>query len=305
MTELKKLPYFCYVNSNYTGVNDYGLIDLTKLPFVGELSNNLFEFKWTPKTQGQAVQKVVAFGKTMIEKKFKVVIGDTPYETDAVKTENYAENLEYFLQTTDVDINNVKMGRLYVGDYFLECYIIASGKPKRYLGTNKTMIECTLLCEHGNWQKEETSIYRANTFDEQDEYAQIGFIYPHGYPYNYASKYGKNYLVNESYMNTNFEITFYGAAVNPEITIGGNLYQMMVTLGVDDYLKINSKTKRCMLYRGDGTTENVFKYRNKENYIFEPIKGGKNAVLLSPQANVDVKLFIERSEPKWSTKKWI
>lgn len=305
MSKAKKRPYFCYCNSNYTGASDYGLIDLNKMPFVGELSNNLFAFKWTPITQGQAVQKVVGFEKYMVEKKFKVIIGDTPYITDSVHTENYAENLEYFLQNTDVDINNVKMGRLYVGDYFLECYIVASGKPRRYLQTNKTMIECSILCEKGNWQKEDISIYRANVFNSQDEYGEIGFVYPYDYDFDYASKYGKDYLINESYMDTDFEITFYGAAVNPEITIGGNLYQMLVTLDVDDYLKINSKNMTCTLYHNDGTTENVFKHRNKDNDIYEKIKGGKNAVLLSGNANVDVKLFIERSEPKWSEKKWV
>ena len=64
-------PYFRYINSENRE------IDLTKAPFIGELSNELLGFKWTPITQGQAIQKIVKFEKQMVEKKFNVIISGT------------------------------------------------------------------------------------------------------------------------------------------------------------------------------------------------------------------------------------
>ena len=288
---------FYYVNSNGR------VIDFTKPPFLGEKSNNLLEFKWDYITQGQAVQKIVKFEKYMVEKKFHVLIsGDTPRD--------YYSNLELFLQLTDVDINNLTMGRLYIGKYFLECYIFASGKPKKYLGTNKTLVECSIVCEKGNWQSEgKFSFTPAGGGGGQS--TGYGFVYPYDYNYDYSAPYSANTILNESYMDTDFQIIFYGADVVPEITIGGNLYRVDFELGYNDYMVIDSKKKTATAYvqsieSGEVvvTPVNVFRYRERDYNLFEKIKGGGNSVLYDDTTTADVTLYYERSEPKWSEEIW-
>lgn len=282
---------FYYENSNGRK------IDLNKPPFLGVLSNNLFEFEWDYVTQGQAVQKIVKFEKYMKQKTFQVLLS-------GLDDHDYLGNLELFLQLTDVDINNLQMGKLWVDDYYLEGYIFASSKPKRYLNTTKTLIECSLICENGNWQSEEIYRFRAGIEDEHEEYTGYGIHYPYEYPYDYAAPFSSNTIVNESYLDTNFEITFYGALEQPQITIGGNLYKIRCDLGPDDYLKINSKTKTAIVTRQNGEQENVFAYRDKSYNLFEKIKWGGNLVIKPENAAIDVKLFYERSEPKFTEAKW-
>ena len=296
------IPFFRYVNS------ENRLINLTKPPFIGELSNDLLGFKWTPITQGQAVQKIVKFEKYMVQKKFNVLIsGDTP--------RNYYANLEQFLQITDKDINNLKMGRLYVGDYYLECYIVASGKKKKYLSTGKTLIELSVICERGNWQSEHLFKFSPTGSQGNEGYTGNGIYYEiengvikgYDYNYDYAAPFTKNEFANASYMDTDFEITLYGATNTPKVVIGGNTYEFVdLPLLEHERIVINSKDKTCILYRQNGSTENVFKYRGRESKIYEKIKGGANAVIIPDEnASVDIKLFYERSEPKWSDELWI
>lgn len=282
---------FYYLNSNGRKV------DLTKQPYIGAMSNSLFEFEWDYITQGQAVQKIVKFEKRMKTKTFQVVIsGNTSKE--------YRENLDKFLQLTDVDINNMQMGKLYVGDYYLECYIFASGKKKTYINTLKTMVECSIICENGNWQSDEKWVFRAGQAPEGGEPTGSGIIYPYNYPYNYSAPFGRNNIVNESYLDTDFEMVFYGANLLPEVTIGGNDYRINYELDTDDYLTINSRKKAAYVTKNNGEKINVFMYRDRDWDIFEKIKSGGNVVLLSSNAALDVTLFYERSEPFWGDQKW-
>ena len=284
---------FYYENSNGRK------IDLNKPPFIGVLCNNLFEFKWDYVTQGQAVKKIVKFEKLMKQKKFQILInGRSEYE--------YLGYLEQFLQLTDVDINNLQKGKLWIDDYYLEGYIFASSKPKQYLHTDKTLIECTLICEKANWQSEEVYRFYANgrsDSDEHDDYT-YGIYYPYDIPYDYAAPFGINTILNESYFDTDFEITFYGVNPSPEVTIGGQKYKVSRALAVDDRMVINSKEKTITIIRKNGNKENAFRYRDRNHNIFEKIKSGGNNVIKPRNVAIDVKLFYERSEPKYTENKW-
>lgn len=281
---------FYYINSQGKK------IDFTKPPFLGLPNNALFDYQWTYVTQGQAVQKIVKFEKLMVEKTFPVVVsGDTEAE--------YLGNLDKFLQATDVDIDKLKMGELHIGKYFLECYIFASTKNKRYLGTNKSKITLSIISERGNWQSSELFSYVAG--ENQEEDTGTGFDYPYDYMIDFNVGFDKNTIINESYMDTDFELTFYGPSLLPEVTIGGNVYRVNKELENGDYLKINSKDKTVTLFKANSTQENVFAYRDRDNYIFEKIHAGGNLVLWDSELLWDIRLFYERSEPKWSDVKWI
>lgn len=297
-----KCGYF-YENSNGR------LIDLNILPFLGIKSNDLFSFKWNYITQGQAVQKIVKFEKAMIERKFEVLISN-------VSDELYLGNLELFLQLTDVDINNVEMGKLWLDDYYLEGYIFASTKKKRYLNTFKTIIELTIVSENGNWQSEEVKRFYKGDYDPLDPESQdtgYGRMYPYDYKYDYSAPFGARVITNESYLDTDFELVIHGPfTIDPTdpdnngvyVTIGGNDYRIKKSLGNNDILRINSKTKTAIITHYDGTTENVFAYRDKSWNLFEKIKGGRNVVVKPSSIAVELTLFYERSEPKYTEAKW-
>ena len=271
-------------------------IDFTKEPFIGLINNNLLNYDWTYITQGQAVQKIVKFEKLMREKNFNVVItGETE--------KDYYGNLDKFLQIIDADIDTLQMGELHVGNYFLECYIFASSKSLRYLNTNKTKVTLSIVCEKGNWQRSEFFSYAIGSGGEEE--TGTGFDYPWDYPLDFNVGFDRNTIVNESYMGTDFEMNIYGPVLEPEIIIGGHTYRVDHEVEDGQYLQINSKKKTITLYKIDGTTENLFSYRDRDNYIFEKIHSGGNMVSFAEGLLWDIRLFYERSEPKWSEVKWI
>lgn len=284
---------FYYENSNGRK------IDLNAPPFLGVKCNDLWNFKWNYITQGQAVQKIVKFEKAMVERKFQVVIS-------GLDERRYLGNLELFLQLTEADINNVKMGKLWVDDYYLEGYIIASTKPKQYLNTTMTMIELTVVSEKGNWQSEESYHLRSghDNPDEEEAYTGYGIYYPYEYNYDYAAPFDSRTIINEAYLDTDFQIIFYGAYSNPEVTIGGNLYKIHYALGADDYVVINSKYKTAILTHYNGEQVNMFPYRERGWNLFEKVKSGGNLIAKPNNLAVDITLYYERSEPKWTEAKW-
>ena len=287
---------FYYENSNGRK------IDLTKPPFIGVRSNDLFSFKWDYITQGQAVQKIVKFEKSMVKREFQVLVS-------GIDEYRYYGNLELFLQLTDVDINNLQMGKLWIDDYYLEGYIYASKKEKRYLNTDKTLINLSIISEKGNWQSEETYNFFPYSVDSGEEaYTGNGIYYPYDYKYDYSAPFGVNTIINESYLDTDFQIIFYGPHLEendyPTVTIGGYEYTIQRHMDEDDYMVINSKKKTCTLVKSNGTTINVFNDRDRNWNIFQKIKSGGNLVYRPESARVDITLYYERSEPKYTEAKW-
>lgn len=129
---------------------------------------------------------------------------------------------------------------------------------------------------------------------------ETGASYPHDYPFNYGSSTTAKVIVNPGFVASNFRLAVDGPCINPAVTIGGNLYQVNVTVASGEYLKIDSSAKTVTLYGSSGTQTNVFNSRNREAYIFEKIPAGTNAVVWSGDFNFEITLLEERSEPQWT-----
>lgn len=106
-------------------------------------------------------------------------------------------------------------------------------------------------------------------------------------------------MENKCIGEANFELIFYGAAVDPQITIGGNVYGLETTLKEGEYATVNSITKKIRQYSITGEETNIFDRRDRENNIFQKIPEGTLAVLRSKEMQVDVTLYDERGEPEW------
>ena len=69
-------------------------------------------------------------------------------------------------------------------------------------------------------------------------------------------------LVNRNFVESNFRLVVYGVAENPEITIGGHVYSVDVSVAKNEYLTIDSIEKTVVLTKPDGSTVNCFNLRN-------------------------------------------
>lgn len=244
-------------------------------------------------------------------------------------TEEYLDIIENFYRAIETDIQNEEPGRLYVGEYYLLCYISGDKKEDAFLGIPSQIKNLTIVTDYPFWCRDKTyhffaspeQIIDANTREEIDsvlDNSELTPDYPYEYTYGFVTKYkpatkkvlydykydyfwnhtiGK--LDNDHFAGSNFKIIIYGPCTHPEIRIGGNIYRVSATLSDGEYMVIDSRNRTVVKYAINGIVENKFNSRDKENNVFKKIPPGKNSVKWNAQYPFDVILLQERSMPKW------
>ena len=198
----------------------------------------------------------------------------------------------------ETDVANNKTGKMYFGDYYLDCCIIASDTHVSNVLVSRTDVVLEIYSTKDWWIKEQLfSFVKANAMAEPQ--AENEKIYSYSYPYNYGQSVGNENFYYESIKDSEFKMIVYGMVNNPQITINDHLYNVNVELNESEYLVIDSLEKSIYTVSANGTKTNVFNKRNFNSYVFEAIKQGANAVSWSGGFSFDLIVYEERSEPKW------
>lgn len=127
-----------------------------------------------------------------------------------------------------------------------------------------------------------------------------GFDYPYEYNLEYGVQIGGRTIANSTYTGNAFRLLIYGAVTNPTIIIGGHSYTVNGAVGEGETLTIDSMAKTITLTTASGAKINYFDKRDRQNYIFQPIQPGQNAVTWSGDFGFELTVIEERSEPKWT-----
>lgn len=261
-----------------------GSVSLDTNPYYLTDETDLFDYSWK---YSDDRNKIRVISKSYGERKLPILI--------KARTKQECENARNELCSIfENDVINNKRGRLYVGDYYIECFVISSKKDMHTIRNNHALIEYTIATK-GDWTREQTIDFL------QESHSTGGFDYEYDYEYDFGlENAGESTLTNEHYYDVNFIITVSGQCTNPSITIGDNTYTVNVELNVGDNLFINSKEKTIYVIRANGYYENRFASRDRSNYIFEPIKSGYQKVSWNGEYRWQITLIEERSEPKWT-----
>lgn len=248
--------------------------------------NDLRDYEWGY----DAVNgKISSFKKEIKEKTLPVLI-KAGSEEEGLRIKN-----ELF-EIAEKDVLKKSHGKIVLGDYYLKCFIIGSKKKNYLIDKGYLEVELKIATDYQMWTKETTTAYKAGAVATTGKNKD----YPHDYSYDYANGSQNKTLLNEGLADADFEITIYGACMNPMIVIGGHSYNVNTELLTGEYLKINSKEKKIYKVKYDGEVVNQFNLRNREYYIFKKISAGANNVSWSGMFGFDVTLLEERSEPKWT-----
>lgn len=200
-----------------------------------------------------------------------------------------------FLEITEYDVERKKPGKLYYGDYYLECFVIKSStEPTKNYESERSII---IMGPSNEWVKEKTFRFGISLSDQTLE--NINSDYPRDYPYDYASNISAGEILNESYNSEDFRMTIYGPSIDPWIKIGKNIYQIYTEIMESEYLIIDSRDQTVIQYDRTGGQEIKFNSRNKKYKIFEKIPIGSNAVECDGGYGIDIIIYEKRSEPKW------
>lgn len=191
------------------------------------------------------------------------------------------------------DVRNMTQGKIWWNNFYKEGFVYSTSNDDYEELFESVEHEIEFLSVNPSWIRRTTYQYRA----QANETGTLD--YPRDYGYDYDRSDILEVLENKCIGEANFELIFYGAAVDPQITIGGNVYGLETTLKEGEYATVNSITKKIRQYSITGEETNIFDRRDRENNIFQKIPEGTLAVLRSKEMQVDVTLYDERGEPEW------
>ncbi len=247
--------------------------------------NDLYDYSWSITSKND---RITSLRKGMCSKQITVII----------KGKNADECIQIANQMFTVmekDTLSVRHGKLFIGDYYLKCYITGSQKNEYVRATGYLKVTLKISTDFPYWIKENTETFNYGTGSKG-----TNMDFSRDFPSDYTSNLISKQLNNTGFVPTNFCINIYGACDNPKITMGGHDYEVAVSVAKNEYLTIDSIAKTIILTHADGTLENCFNKRNKDSYIFEKLPIGMSNVSANGDFKFDITILEERGEPKWT-----
>lgn len=127
------------------------VVNLIETPYRMLTETDLLNWEWQYETVGNNFPYATAFKNQMVSKTFKLRVSGSS-ETD------FLNNLEHLVETVDRDTRLLQKGKLYFGNYYLECLIIGCEKAKVYKKTYTTL-QLKVLAEDGDWKSTQDQSY--------------------------------------------------------------------------------------------------------------------------------------------------
>lgn len=197
-------------------------------------------------------------------------------------------------QAFDRDIRRISPGRLIWNGYYKEVFAAEVSHSNFEELFDSVEMSIKFISVYPFWVKEKKFVYLKNVGDS-------GSL---DYNFDFDNlDYGRTDFIelvkNDCIDKANFEIIFFGQALNPSVIINGHEYSLNTELKSGEYAVINSITKKITKHLINGETENIFYSRNRTSYVFEELPEGDLTLIRSKDFDLTVKVFDERSEPKW------
>ena len=265
-----------YVNSSNKKV------DLNSEPYK-MLISDLLDYDWEMVESGN---KIAGFKKGISKRSIDIdVIG-----TKGKSSRKLANDLTDIFEE---DVQRGIPGKLFVGEYYLTCYIVSCEKTN---WTTDVILSCEygVVTDHPYWVREHRYSFRKNETDPEGAKR-----YANRYPYRYANGLINSRIVNDHYADSNFLLTIYGPIVDPVLYIGGHEYSVKIVLEEGEYLEIDSAAGTVVKVKASGERVNAFHNRSFEISVFEPIHPGGQDIGWSGRFAFDLVIFEERSVARW------
>ena len=280
------------IYTNSAGVS----FDLLDIQNVKLKTAQLHKYEW--KANGTAYK----YGELLQTFTKDVQIFDAKFKVFGNARERMAK-LNAFHDATEHDIMLMQSGKLIVDGYTIECYVIASDTAAPTDEALESTNDVQIYCPYPFWLKENKYEIQATGADQIID----GLDFPFDLPCDLGVSGYRRVIPFDASIPLDFRLVFYGVLTNPAIYINGHLYEVNVTVPQNSTLTIssiekNDREKAVVLTYPSGTQTSVLYARNRDSYIFEPIKPQNGQVIVSTaqSMNFDLYLIEKRSEPKWT-----
>lgn len=204
-------------------------------------------------------------------------------------------------QVADADVAAMVPGTfVFRNEWRQHGYILAS-QPKK-MGNGWVSVELAIALLDGAWWRLVEQQFIMEDGDGEGSYLDYPFDYEHDYQKtSYTGGITPSVLTP-----SDVHIVVYGPAINPYVIVGGNRYQVNVTVPAGGYLTIDGRDKTIQLTLADGTVQNAFSYGVRGggvgggSYIFERISAGTSEVTFDGSFGFDLGWYEEEGEPPWN-----
>lgn len=234
--------------------------------------------------------RITGFRRNISQKNIPLILVNASREELMATRDRLYQVIEY-------DVINATPGKLYIGNFYLECYLYA-GKNTGYLAGRDMQTTLTLVTDRSVWIKESHYSYAARgqeIVDSEDAYMD----YPYDHSYDYASAILAYTADNQGFSEADFKMTIMGPCNSPEITIAGHPYKVDTELSSGEMLVIDSAAHKVYKIMVNGERVNQFHLRDRANTVFKKIPAGNNTVTWDGSFAFDLTLYEGRSEPRW------
>lgn len=219
----------------------------------------------------------------------------------------WRERAMRFLELCDSGALSEEPGRLHMGDWYLTCYVTKGSLAFRT--SESVKYDVTLTTDDQIWRRETTYQLLPNSGREMDNET---LDYPHDYGHDYGTSSVSGVTIDVPGVTPcDLRLRVYGHAVSPYVRIGGNTYQVNVTVPEGAILTVDTTRKGSML--GDSVTlrglygdvTDVFSKRTRGaegsgSYIYELVQPGPQTVSWPQSFGVDVTIIERRGRLPWT-----
>lgn len=122
------------------------IVNLIEKPYKMLTETDMFDYEWQWETVGTNFPRITALKKQLVSPSFTIVVSGT-------SKQDMLDNVEHLTSVFDGDCYRGEMGRLYVGNYYRDCFITASTKSKIFQ-RNITSIEFVATSDNAEWKYE-------------------------------------------------------------------------------------------------------------------------------------------------------
>ena len=245
----------------------------------------------------------------------------------------WQQSYDTFIDVTMYDVLRNERGYLYVGDYYLRCNIIGMNNEDQFREwCDFQTSEITIISDNPVWIREKTIQFKPENRPEEPEVSgpiitggeyggslvgnqevlrdfMSDFKRPDNrkasyplfdLPFDFMKIYGRRIVENDSATASDFVMTFHGFVDHPSIMIGDHVYAVNAMIYEGERIVIDSAAGTVIKVGRLGEITNLYNSRNKAQSVFEKIPPGIMTLSWPGTFGVDITLFDERVQPRWS-----
>lgn len=199
-----------------------------------------------------------------------------------------------------VDVDAGEPGWLYVGDWYVRCWIVGGEPTDYWMDDRFAELDLTVLVERQGWVRETTTHYVPETGSE----SASGTDFPLDFPLEFVRGRAAKSIYNGGTSPQDLLLRVYGPASDPAISIGGNVHRVNVEVPAGHRLEVDTMARTVRLVAPDGTWTDAYGYREpgaegSGTYVFERVAPGPASLSWGNDFSFDLVLYEVRMACPW------